>query len=61
MKIPLAISRILALSCLLFTPLIARKPNVIIIFTDDQGTIDMNCYGAKDLVTPHMDGLARRG
>ena len=21
----------------------------------------MNCYGAKDLVTPNMDGLARRG
>lgn len=61
MKIPLAISRVLALSSLFFTPLIARKPNVIIIFTDDQGTIDMNCYGAKDLVTPHMDGLARRG
>jgi len=39
----------------------ARKPNVIIIFTDDQGTIDMNCYGAKDLVTPHMDRLAQRG
>ena len=39
----------------------ARKPNVIIIFTDDQGTVDMNCYGAKDLVTPNMDGLARRG
>ena len=61
MKIPLAISRFLAVFALLFTPLIARKPNVIIIFTDDQGTIDMNCYGAKDLVTPHMDGLARRG
>jgi arylsulfatase A len=42
-------------------PLSARKPNVIIIFTDDQGTVDMNCYGAKDLVTPNMDGLAKRG
>jgi len=39
----------------------ARKPNVIIIFTDDQGTLDMNCYGAKDLETPHMDRLAKRG
>ncbi len=61
MKIPLAISWVLALFSLLFAPLIARKPNVIIIYTDDQGTIDMNCYGAKDLVTPHMDGLAKRG
>ena len=40
---------------------IARQPNVIIIFTDDQGTVDMNIYGSTDLVTPHMDALARRG
>ena len=39
----------------------AKQPNVIIIFTDDQGSIDMNCYGAKDLVTPNMDRLAGRG
>jgi len=38
-----------------------RKPNVIIIYTDDQGSVDLNCYGSKDLVTPHMDGLAKRG
>ena len=39
----------------------ARQPNVIIIFTDDQGSIDMNIYGATDLETPNMDNLARRG
>ncbi len=38
-----------------------RRPNVILIFTDDQGTIDVNCFGAKDLYTPNLDGLARRG
>ena len=38
-----------------------RKPNVIIIFTDDQGTIDANCFGANDLVTPGIDSLAARG
>jgi arylsulfatase A-like enzyme len=38
-----------------------RKPNVIIIFADDQGSVDMNCYGAKDLVTPHMDSIAKKG
>lgn len=37
------------------------KPNVIIIMTDDQGSIDMNNYGAKDLQTPNMDRLAREG
>ncbi len=38
-----------------------RRPNVIIIYTDDQGSLDMECYGSKDLKTPHMDALARRG
>ena len=38
-----------------------RKPNVILIFTDDQGSIDANCYGAKDLTTPGIDLLASRG
>ena len=36
-------------------------PNVIVIMTDDQGAGDMGCYGAKDLMTPNMDGLARHG
>lgn len=39
----------------------ADRPNVILIYTDDQGSIDVNCYGAKDLVTPNMDALAARG
>jgi arylsulfatase A-like enzyme len=37
------------------------KPNVIVILTDDQGSVDANCYGAQDLVTPGVDGLAARG
>ena len=39
----------------------SRKPNVVLIFTDDQGTVDVNCYGAKDLLTPNLDRLAREG
>lgn len=31
------------------------KPNLIIIYTDDQGSVDFNSYGAKDLVRPNMD------
>jgi len=38
-----------------------RKPNVILIYTDDQGTVDLGAYGSDDLETPHMDALARRG
>jgi arylsulfatase A len=39
----------------------ADKPNVLILFTDDQGTLDLNSYGAKDLVTPNLDTLAEKG
>jgi arylsulfatase A-like enzyme len=38
-----------------------NPPNVIIIFTDDQGTLDVNCYGSRDLYTPNLDALAQRG
>lgn len=39
----------------------ARQPNVILIYTDDQGSVDVNCFGADDLITPHLDSLAQRG
>ena len=38
-----------------------HKPNVLIFFTDDQGTLDANCYGSTDLFTPNMDRLAAEG
>lgn len=38
-----------------------QKPNVIVIYTDDQGSVDLNCYGSGDLVTPHMDAIAKSG
>jgi arylsulfatase A-like enzyme len=37
------------------------KPNVIFIMSDDQGSVDAGCYGAKDLVTPAVDVLAAQG
>lgn len=37
------------------------KPNVIVIYSDDQGTLDLNCYGSKDLHTPHLNDLAKKG
>jgi arylsulfatase A-like enzyme len=36
-------------------------PNVIVILTDDQGTVDLRAAGAADLETPNLDALARRG
>lgn len=38
-----------------------ERPNVVILFTDDQGTLDAGCYGSKDLHTPNMDSLAKTG
>jgi len=39
----------------------ARRPNIIIIFTDDQGYADLGCYGSKNNKTPRMDQLAKEG
>lgn len=38
-----------------------KRPNVVLIVTDDQGTLDLGCYGAPDLKTPNLDNLAKRG
>jgi arylsulfatase len=38
-----------------------RLPNVIIIFTDDQGYGDLGIFGAKGYTTPNIDRLAREG
>jgi arylsulfatase A-like enzyme len=55
----LLILLLLHTSCLL--PSAWAKPNVVIFFTDDQGTLDANCYGSSDLYTPAMDQLAATG
>lgn len=36
-------------------------PNVVILLSDDQGTLDANCYGSTDLQTPNIDKLAATG
>ena len=41
--------------------LATERPNVVIIYTDDQGSVDLNSYGSKDLQTPHMDRIAEGG
>jgi arylsulfatase A len=38
-----------------------QRPNVVIIYSDDQGYADLNIYGSKDLATPNLDRLARQG
>jgi arylsulfatase A len=39
----------------------AQSPNIVIIFTDDQGYGDVGCYGAKGFDTPNLDKLAKQG
>lgn len=40
---------------------IERLPNVVIVFTDDQGYGDVGCYGAKGFTTPNLDRMAEEG
>ena len=36
-------------------------PNVVVIFTDDQGWGDVGCFGAEGFVTPNLDRMAAEG
>lgn len=38
-----------------------ERPNVVLIFTDDQGYGDLGCFGAEDFRTPRLDQLAVEG
>lgn len=50
---------------LLFTSIFAigkeTRPNVIFLFTDDQASYSLGCYGNKDVKTPHIDSLSEAG
>ena len=37
------------------------KPNFLIYLSDDHGLLDCSTYGATDIPTPHMEGLAQDG
>ncbi len=52
---------ILALLAFFPRPTPAAPPNIVIIFTDDQGYADVGCFGAVGFETPNLDRMAREG
>lgn len=38
-----------------------ERPNIVLIFADDQGYADLGCYGAEGFETPNIDRLAAEG
>ncbi len=40
---------------------VPERPNVVLIMTDNHGAWTLDCYGNRDIRTPHIDRLAREG
>ncbi len=37
-----------------------KRPNIVVILTDDQGYGDLGCMGSEDLKTPYLDDPAEK-
>jgi arylsulfatase len=62
----LSIAGLIVIGAIFLTPAAAvqaaaRPPNIVIIFTDDQGYADVGVFGAKGYSTPNLDRMAREG
>src|SRR5512134_3467049 len=60
-RLTLTIAFMLAAASGAAQPSAAKGPNVVLIITDDVGYGDIGSYGAPDIKTPNIDGLARGG
>lgn len=39
----------------------AKQPNILVTLADDLGYADVSFNGGKDIVTPHIDSIAKHG
>lgn len=64
-KIQIATAIFSSVVCLPFMsegkPKLDKKPNVVIILTDDMGYGDISCYNKNQIKTPNIDRLAAEG
>ncbi len=40
---------------------VSKLPNIVVVFTDDQGYADLGCFGARGFETPNVDRMAAEG
>ena len=38
-----------------------KKPNILLLMSDNQSADHLGCYGDKSIKTPHIDKLAKKG
>ncbi len=56
-----AVAAMMVIAASSFADNASTKPDILVIFTDDQGYADLGCYGNKTNKTPRLDQLAQEG
>ncbi|MCM8534360.1 MAG: sulfatase-like hydrolase/transferase [Lentisphaeraceae bacterium] len=59
-KCLILLSFFLFTSCQIYKEDVAKRPNILLIFTDDQGMNDLSCFGSE-IATPNIDSIAKDG
>lgn len=55
-----AVTSLMGTSLLSRCTTVKKNPNILLIFTDDQGIGDVSCYGSE-IPTPNIDSIAQNG